>query len=332
MLIIPAVIIIIALSILQINPLTAVRDNFITPDSQAVVLGEQNNEGIVMGVSEAADGALPVQSTAILPASGEKDITPFKKGVHMAEPEISASSAIVIDAASQKVLMEKNADGPSSIASITKLITALVALDHQPDFAGEYTMREEDRRDGGRINLFWGDKISIEDLFNASLVGSDNTATIALVHALGFSEPEFVAKMNEKAGELGLKNTNFVDPIGLSSNNKSTAREVAKIIEAALAREKIQQTVIQNKYILKTKQGKARTIESTDILLNKKNGYEILGGKTGYLGSAGFCFAGKFKEYEQEIISVVLGSEGVDLRFSETDELVRWAYENYVWP
>jgi len=191
---------------------------------------------------------------------------------------------------------------------------------------------EDDRREGGRIFLFDGDRVTIKTLLNTSLVGSANTATIALVHALGLSEQEFVKKMNIKAEELELKNTYFVDPIGLSSDNISTAREVASLLEQTLANEIIQKIVSQQKYILKTKQGKQRLVESTDQLLKQKNGYEVIGGKTGYLGVAGFCFTGQFKQDEHEIISVVLDSSGVDLRFTETDELVSWVFENYLWP
>ena len=211
-------------------------------------------------------------------------------------------------------------------------MTALVVLDENPDFNTEYAIREDDRREGGRINLFWGDKITINDLFNASLVGSDNTATIALVHSLGFDEQEFVAKMNKKAEELNLEKTSFADPVGLSVNNKSDVYEIAKILKEALAKDKIRNTVSKNNYILKTGQGKQRIIETTDDLLAQKKDYEILGGKTGYLESAGFCFTGKFSYNGNEIITVVLGSEGVDLRFSDTDKLVNWTYKNYIWP
>jgi len=329
MVIIATIIVAITLIIANANPIAFVRNNFHVDRSQAQVLGVSEANGDMPAATAASAVTIVPESK---PVSAENPPAPAIKSVYKKTPDISARAAIVMDVKSQKVLWEKNINEQSSIASITKLITALVALKHEPDFAREYVMREDDRREGGRINLFWGDKITVKDLFNASLVGSDNTATIALVHALGFSETEFVAKMNEQAAELGLKDTVFVDPIGLSSNNKSTASEVAKIAASAFLKDRIRRTVTQRRYVLTTKQGKTRIIESTDDLLVEKTAYEVLGGKTGYLNSAGFCFTGKFSQDGREIISVVLGSNSVDTRFSDTDALVAWAYENYVWP
>ncbi len=319
MIIITTIITITTLFFLQINPFVLVQDNFNVDETQAQV----------MGVMEVAEGA---QENVALPKSDDRELTLRLKQDVAQVPEVSAQSVIIIDKEGKKILYEKNSDTQSSIASITKLMTALVVLDQAPDFNREYMITEDDRREGGRIFLFDGDRVTIKTLLNTSLVGSANTATIALVHALGLSEQEFVKKMNIKAEELELKNTYFVDPIGLSSDNISTAREVASLLEQTLANEIIQKIVSQQKYILKTKQGKQRLVESTDQLLKQKNGYEVIGGKTGYLGVAGFCFTGQFKQDEHEIISVVLDSSGVDLRFTETDELVSWVFENYLWP
>jgi len=147
------------------------------------------------------------------------------------------------------------------------------------------------------------------------------------------SESDFVAKMNAKAAALGLRKTTFVDPIGLNDHNTSTAYELIEIARAALTQEKIRQTVLQSRYVLTTKQGKTRIIESTDELLGDNSAYHLMGGKTGYITSAGFCFLGKFRDAnnEHDLISVVLGSQSLASRFSETDALVRWAYENYTW-
>ncbi len=336
MVIITTTIIAIALVITQVNPINIVRDNFFVPKSQAKVLGvsevvEDNINKIENKATFSSNG---------FPETGFRDSRPIKKFNVTAEPEITAKSAIVVDAKSKSILFRKNVGEPSAIASITKLVTALVVLDENPDFNKKYIVKLSDRREGGRIFLFQGDEVTINDLFNITLVGSGNTATVALVNSLGMNEQEFVNKMNKKAQELGLNRTSFADPIGLSVNNKSNAYEVAKILETALAQEKIKNTVMKSSYILKTGQGKRRVIENTDNLLKTRNSpsrkgevnYNILGGKTGYLGSAGFCFTGKFSNNNNEIITVILGSDGVNLRFSETDEIARWVYNNYIWP
>jgi serine-type D-Ala-D-Ala endopeptidase (penicillin-binding protein 7) len=332
MVIITSIITTIILFFLNINPITIIQDNFFVDPTQASgkVLGiVEENAGLMENNLEAE---ILKQQAVFLPVVKEKNLIPVIKDIHMVEPDVSADSAAIFDLTSKTVLFEKNAEDVSSIASITKLITALVVLDLKPDLKKEYTLTENDRREGGRIFLFLGDTVTINDLFNVSLVGSGNTATVALVHALGLNEREFVVKMNEKAKELGLLNTKFVDPIGLSFNNVSTAFEVVEIIKIALEQEKIRNTVTKSSYILKTKQGKIKRIESTDQLLNQKNNYQIIGGKTGYLASAGFCFAGQFKKNGHEIISVVLNSNGVEQRFVDTHNLVTWAFDNYIWP
>jgi len=328
MVIITTIIIAITLIVTQVNPINIMRDNFFIPKSQAEVLGVSE---IIESSETQVEDDIVFPSNGF-PETGFRDARPIKKFNVSVEPNVTANSAIVIDVKSKNILFRKNIGEPSSIASITKLVTALVVLDQNPDFNKKYIVRVEDRREGGRIFIFQGDEVTINDLFNIVLVGSGNTATIALVHSLGISEQEFVNKMNEKALELGLNRTSFADPIGLSINNKSNAYEVAKILEVALAQEKIKSTVTKSSYVLKTGQGKQRIIESTDYLLKEKKNYNILGGKTGYLGSAGFCFTGKFSNNNREIITVVLGSDSLDSRFSETDEIARWVYDNYIWP
>ena len=321
--------IVIAVSV-QFSPAAFVRDAFasVKPEMSGQVLGlvEINGRDEQLNAARAVDVAPP-------PLAVSRSATPIRKSVYQAPPEISANSATVFDLASRKILYEKNPDEIAPIASISKLMTALVVLDQQTDFSAEYVMQTQDRREGGRIFLFWGDRVTLNDLFHASLVGSGNSETIAMIHALGMSESDFVAKMNAKAAVLGLRKTTFVDPIGLNDHNTSTAYELIEIARAALAQEKIRQTVLQNRYVFTTKQGKTRVIESTDALLGENPAYRLMGGKTGYITSAGFCFVGKFRDAnnEHDLISVVLGSQSLASRFSETDALVRWAYENYTW-
>lgn len=316
----------------QFNPLVSVRDNFFINQTSA--------SGEVMGIVEISDRQEKFTNSAQVGNANAPYVSsttlqaPVKKYTALPVPEITAKSAVVFDANSRKILYEKNPDDIASIASLTKLMTALVVLDQHPDFNKEYVITPEDRREGGRIFLFNGDRVTLNDLFNVSLVGSANTATVAMVHALGMVEADFVSKMNAKAVQMGLRRTTFFDPVGLNPHNTSTAYELVELVSAALAQPKIQQTVLNDHYKLTTKQGSVRMIASTDSLLQGESGYKILGGKTGYIDSAGFCFAGKFRDVnnQHDIISVVLGSSSIQSRFTETDALVTWAYNNYVWP
>ncbi len=325
MAIITAVLIIFLLAIFQVNP-AAINGSFFMGKSEARVLGEMES----VDNKEAERESVEIQ----LPSNKNKEvIMPLKKLEAEEAEEISASSALIMDSRSGKILYQKNIKNISSIASITKLMTALVVLEEEPDLASEYEIREEDRREGGRIYLYQGDRVTVRDLLYSSLVGSANTGTIALVHAVGNEEKEFVEKMNSKAREMGLENTKFADPIGLSSYNVSTAAELVKILEAALEHPEIKEAASLKKYIFHTIQGRRKIVESTDNLLKEKNGFKIIGGKTGYLVSAGFCFVGKFKNNQEvELISVILGTKSDEARFEETKKIVEWAYESYFWP
>jgi D-alanyl-D-alanine carboxypeptidase len=137
--------------------------------------------------------------------------------------------------------------------------------------------------------------------------------------------------MNEKAGQLELEQTRFFDTVGLSKDNISTASEVALIAQAAFAKEEIREATLKKKYEFKTKEGRLKTIRNTDGLLEvfPQNGIKILGGKTGYTESAGYCFVGRFTNQDgKEIISVILGAESNDSRFSETKGLVEKVFES----
>jgi len=231
-------------------------------------------------------------------------------------------------------LFRQQAEEIQPIASITKLMTALVFLENNPGWEKSYKITSEDQITGGRLTLFPGDELSIKDLFYTSLVASDNGATIALVHASGLSEAEFVAKMNDKARQIGLRQTSFVEPTGLDDRNVSSAREVARLAEAALAFPDIREATQRREYNFFTAGGKEKFVESTDYLLfdEADSPLRVLGGKTGFTNQAGYCFVGLFQDLTgREIISVVLNSAGKNERFKESKALVKWIFENYSW-
>ncbi|MDD2353916.1 MAG: serine hydrolase [Patescibacteria group bacterium] len=246
--------------------------------------------------------------------------------------EISAQKAVVLGEDGRLLLYSKNANDVQPIASITKLMTALVFLESNPQWDDIYTITPNDQVTGGKVHLFNGDKLKIKDLFLTSLVASDNGATLALVHATPFSEEEFVARMNTKAKELRLENTFFADPIGLSEKNVATARESALLVLAAFKEEAIREAISLKTHQFETLQGKLKKIESTDYLLfdDEENIFSPLGGKTGYTEKAGYCFAGIFAGEEGDILAAaVLNSAGKNGRFQESKEIIRWTLDNY---
>lgn len=247
-----------------------------------------------------------------------------------ADSDFSAENGVVLDN-ENNLFFAKRPDRPWPIASLTKLFTAYAFLDYNPGWEVSYEIKPSDKREGGKIYLFTGDKVKVKDLFYFSLVGSDNTAAAALVRTTGLSEAEFVEKMNDKIKELGLKNTRLVDPIGLKDENISTAREVALFIKIALAKEEISRASLTKIYEFNTAQGKKKIIANTNELLKDfpDQGISILGGKTGYVNSSGYCLASQFKNREgRGIITVILGAPSDSDRFSLTKKLVDLYYKN----
>lgn len=245
---------------------------------------------------------------------------------------LGADKAVVLSEDGRSLYFAKNADKKQPIASITKLMTAIVFLETNPNWSDTYTITREDYVSGGRINLYLGDTVEIKDLFLTSLVPSDNGATIALVHASGLEYDEFVSRMNEKAKEMRLLKTSFVDPTGLSSENISTAREVALLAKEAFEKKEIREALILKEYSFTTKEGREKHLESTDYLLFDKGDYnfEPLGGKTGYTEKAGYCFVGMFENKEGDrLIASILNSDSKNGRFEESKSIIRYVLESY---
>jgi D-alanyl-D-alanine endopeptidase (penicillin-binding protein 7) len=248
--------------------------------------------------------------------------------------EISAPRAAALAARESVYLFQKQAEESQPIASITKLMTALVFLENNPGWEKTYVISAADQVTGGRLNLFPGDELTIKDLFNTSLVASDNGATLALVHASGLSEADFVAQMNGQARRLGLRQTVFLDPTGLSDQNISTARDVARLALAAFRSPEIRTATARRDYRFRTINGQEKFVESTDYLLfsDAPEDFAVQAGKTGYTDRAGYCFVGLFADKSgREIISVVLNSPGKNERFRESQFLVHWVFSNYSW-
>lgn len=243
--------------------------------------------------------------------------------------DLAAENGAILDCQNYDLFFSKRADRSWPLASITKLFTAYTFLDYNPGWDTIYEMKASDKREGGKIYLFTGDRVKVKDLFYFSLVGSDNTATAALVSSTGLTEDEFVAKMNNKIKDLGFKNTRVVDAVGLMDGNISTAREIAQFANVALEVDEISRAVLTKKYEFTTEQGRPKAITSTDELLNSfsEEDISILGGKTGYINSSGYNLVSKFINQDgRAIVTVVLGADSETSRFSLTRKLVDLYY------
>lgn len=244
--------------------------------------------------------------------------------------ELTAESGIAVDGATGAVLWEKDADTPRPIASITKLMTALVFLDHNPGWDAPVTVTAADQSEGGVQFFPVGETVTVRDLFYVALTRSVNSAADALARSTGLSPAEFTAAMNAKALELGMTQSVFIEPTGLHTRNVATARDVARLAQAAFAVPAIANATMMDTYTTST----GRVAESTDWLLSSvlnQPPYQIMGGKTGYLVEAGYCFTAAVERSGQTVFSVVLGSSGIETRFTDSEKILRWIFENYQW-
>lgn len=300
-----------------------------TQDMSETVVA-MGDHGRVLGAREAdqANIIVPEKETEIIrPARPEKI-----SGVD--DFDITASSGLVMDCSTGEVLVEKNSDDKVSIASITKLMTAMVFLDNNPGWENYYEIKDRDIRGGGRNYIYSGEAVTLTDLFNLALIASENTAAMSLARSTGLSDKKFVQEMNEKAKSLGLGNTEYAEPVGLDNGNVSTARDLAIIVNEALKKPEIAGATAKTRYPFTTKSGTRRTAEATNKLLTTFSEKEVklLGGKTGHTDEAGYCFSGKFKNDQgKEVVSVILGGQSPDSRFSLTKKMVDWVYENFRW-
>lgn len=263
----------------------------------------------------------------------DKKIIPQKNNDSVV-PVLPVTGAIAIDNSSNEILFEQNANKVAPIASISKLMTALVFLDFEMDMENKYQVKKSDYRNGGHQYVAVGDVLKIKDLFSLSLIASANTATIALVSASGHSLEEFVEMMNKKAKSLGLENTGFRDPIGFSAYNVSTARELAVLIKTASERIEIKNRLASSEYECKTDSGKKRFASNTNKLLSwtLPDNINVIGGKTGYTALAGNCFAGNFNiNNKHDITTIVLGAKTENERFKQSLALAKWVKASYEW-
>jgi len=244
---------------------------------------------------------------------------------------ISASSALVKDASNGEILYKKNAQEISPIASISKLMTAMVVLDHQQDLK---TILKIDSADVDRLkmtksHLPIGTLLSREIMLNLSLMYSENRAASSLSRHFPGGRKEFVRKMNQKAKEIGLRDTYFADPTGLNPKNRSTAFDLAKLVAKAYEYPLISAyTTAFYRYV--NVNGEKIKFKNTNKLL-AKDSWKIDVSKTGYIREAGRCLVLRTWIGQRPVIIVVLDSRSTAKRFEDVRRLRLWA-ENATLP
>ena len=263
-------------------------------------------------------------------------------------PNIEAEHALLIDA-NGKVYFERGAHDPVQIASITKVMTALVALDYNPELDMTVTVTAEAAEIGeSSATLLEGDTMDMKNALTAMMVASGNDAAESIAAAVGAeilkeeghpgasaekSVERFIKAMNEKAASMGLEDSVFTNPHGLDDGEyagdlHSTCYDVAAEVAEAMKNEDFRKIVGSETATVKVKRdGGTETIEleSTDELLSSFDG--TVGVKTGYTDLAGGCFAGANDHEGGEYYAIVLGSPDEYQRFLDTQDLWNWCYK-----
>ncbi|RKX23933.1 MAG: peptidase S11 [Candidatus Zixiibacteriota bacterium] len=244
-------------------------------------------------------------------------------------PYLNIKSGILVNYSNGNVLYAKNADSVRPIASITKLVTAMIVIDNRVDLDKTETITKEDSRRSSRSRLRTGYELTVRDLLHAALMNSDNRAARALARATSGSIEAFARDMNFKMRQLGLKHTRFVEPTGLDAQNVSTAHEVAKLLHYTYDYDLIAEITAKKTYqcrVLNSKKSKQIPMASTNLLVHSK--YHVLGGKTGYIRAADYCLTTLLENANGERLTlVVLGVPGDKLRFREARRLVDWGFK-----
>ncbi|MHB9100745.1 MAG: D-alanyl-D-alanine endopeptidase [Sulfuricella sp.] len=242
---------------------------------------------------------------------------------------LRSSSAIVVDQNTGRTLFGKNADARMPIASITKLMTAMVVLDAQLPLNEKIAISGEDRDSlkGTHSRIKVGTTLSRQLALQLALMSSENRAAAALARAYPGGFPAFVAAMNRKAGSLGMSHTRFVDSTGLNSNNISTAQDLVKMVNAAHAYPLIRDMTTTGFYDVAMRGGQRRVqFKNTNLLVRNKT-WKIGLSKTGFINEAGHCLVMQVNIANKPMVIVLLDSWGKLSRIGDAQRIKKWIKE-----
>ncbi len=244
--------------------------------------------------------------------------------------EITATSALLIEADTGKLLFERNADEKKPPASITKIMTMLIIMEELDkgniSLTDEVTVSESAAtQTGSHIFLAAGEVMTVNDLLKGIAVASGNDASIAMAEFISGTEEKFVERMNQRASELGMENTHFVNSNGLDTDGHySSARDISIMTMELMKHPKIfDYTTIWTD----TLRGGTFGLANTNKLIRFYEGAN--GMKTGSTSKAGYCLSATAKRDDMQLIAVVMNSETTQKRFSDASTLLNYGFNTY---
>jgi len=242
-----------------------------------------------------------------------------------AMPRMRSAIVLIYDEKGKKPLHSKNADVVTPIASITKLMTAMVVLDAKLPLDEEISISTVDinRQKRSRSRMPTGMTLTRGELLKLALMASDNLSAAALARTYPGGTEAALAQMNAKARELGMNSSQFMDPTGLNSGNVSTANDLVKMVHAAQSYELIHQFTTSTSHTLERVGHRPLRFHNTNPLV-KNASWDIGLSKTGYISEAGRCLVMEAKITEQPVIIVLLDSWGRNSRVGDANRVKKW--------
>jgi len=293
-------------------------------DGEVKFQSESLNPNIETGPSR-----LPASQSAFLAASLNPNFIPIRDWA-IKESDIQAKAAGVFDPRGDKFLYRANIKEKLPIASLTKIMTAIIVLENLNLDDVIVVSRKAVMTEGENGRLVIGEKLTVRDLLYVMLIESSNDAAVALKDRIN----NFVVLMNKKAKELGLENTHFVDPTGISKFNYSTISDLAKMVEYSFDKPLIWQILGIKELEVYSQDRKFRhhLVNTNKLLFESANlQTQIIGGKTGFTKEAGGCMLTMIKKPNKPgeyLIVIVLGANNREL---ETKKLIEWTQKAYLW-
>ncbi len=251
-------------------------------------------------------------------------------------PELNSKKGLVYDLTDDKILYEKNSEEISSIASLTKIMTTITALENIEDLNEEITITKEMlnqvRWDASIAGLKVGDCVTYEDLLYASILPSGADATISIAVSTSGSVKNFTDKMNAKAQELGMNNTHYVNVTGLDAEGHySTIKDVLTLLKYALQNPKFKEIYTTKSYTLSNNLTVYSTINTYNNTMHLDTS-RILGSKTGFTNDAGYCMSALINSDNHDFLIILLNAErknGLSYNLIDTLDLIDFIDQKY---
>jgi D-alanyl-D-alanine carboxypeptidase/D-alanyl-D-alanine endopeptidase (penicillin-binding protein 7) len=263
-----------------------------------------------------------VATSVLFAAAAWADPDPVS--VSAAQLRLASAHAVVVDDATGQVLLEKDSDTAAPIASMTKLMTAMVVLDAAPDMDEPLRVTDDDLDTLKHTysGVAPGALVTRGDLLKLALTASDNHAAHALARNYAGGMPAFLAAVQQKEQSLGLEHTVIEEPTGLSPDNRSSALDMVKIVRAAGTYAQITEITSHAQNVVEVS-GRRWTVRNTNHLVGSP-GWNILLSKTGFTNEAGRCLSMRLEEAGRTVAVVLMGAVSGSQRAIDAMNIRRW--------